>query len=370
VKLVPMSTPNGYEYLWPQIEQNEKRQTNLDTVAYASMRDFYNKPGQHGLILGGQYGSGKTTLLLWILGWHFHENRETCILRMRKSTFESLSILEKAPMRLFVPEGCIFKYDHPMLEIAFYNPNQILDILDNLAGDKINVIAHDQYAADYKSKFEWWGQFFEKLLEWKATHMQRRMGLYIDELGDLVPNKGESLCPEHTYYGNQIHDSIDAYRRSNIRMVCVTHSLVDLRKTFRNQFHYWFIKRTNRETVPYRFVMYGAGIIEKLENWEVIIKDVKGNFNRRPSPVWVFPENRSVYTKASPRMMLNASEQRYAWRLALANAFLKEHKFTYYDRMEAFGYRSKGSVVTLEKSFPLEECPYPIRFLKDPENAS
>jgi hypothetical protein len=284
---------------------------------------------------------------------------------MRKSTFEFLSLLDKVNLRLFIPEECVFQYEHPRLEIVHYNPNSFMDIFNRLAQDKVNVIGHDQYVFDYKSKFEWWGMFFEKLLEWKATHMQRRIGVYIDELGDLVPNRGEALCPEHMYYGNQIHDSIDAYRRSNIRMVCVTHSLVDLRKTFRNQFHYWFIKRTNRETVPYRFQTYGAGVIEKLENWEVLIKDVKGGFNRRPSPVWVFPRNRSVYTKASPRMMLDTSEQRYAWRLALANEFLKRHGFTYYDRMVAFGYRSKGSIVTLEKSFPLDKCPFPARFLKD-----
>lgn len=371
MKLVPMQTDNGFEYLWPQLAEDEKRETTLDTVHYATMKGFYSKPGQHALVLGGQYGSGKTTLLFWLLGWHFHENHETCILRIRKSTFECLSILEKAPLRLFIPEGCIFKYEHPRLEIAEYNPNRFNDIFDNLARDKVNVIGHDQYVSDYKSKFEWWGQFFQKLLEWKATHMEQKMGVYIDELGDLVPNKGESLCPEHTYYGNQIHDSIDAYRRSNVRMVCVTHSLVDLRKTFRNQFHYWFIKRTNRETVPTRFQRYGAGIIEKLENWEVLIKDVKGGFNRRPSPIWVEPKNRSVYTKTSPRMMLTQTEKHYAWRLAMANAFLKQKGFTYYERMEALGYRSKGSVVTLEQSFPLEECPYPIRFLSgEKKNAS
>ncbi len=368
MKLVEMATPNGFAYLWPEFEDGEKKETDLDTIAYTSMKDFYGKPGQHGLILGGQYGSGKTTLLFWLLGWHFLENGETCILRMRKSTFEFLSILDKAPLRLFIPEGCVFRYEHPSLEIVQYNPNVFMELFNNLAQDKINVIAHDQYVSDYKSKFEWWGQFFERLLEWKGTHMERRMGVYIDELGDLIPNKGEALCPEHNYYGNQIHDSIDAYRRSNIRLVAVTHSLTDLRKTFRNQMHYWFIKRTNRETVPERFWHYGAGVIEKLENWEVLIKDVKGNFNRRPSPVWVFPENRSVYTKSSARMMLTEAEKRYAWRLAVANEFLKKQGFTYYDRMLAFGYRSKGSIVTLEKSFPLEECPYPVRFLKAEAN--
>lgn len=37
-------------------------------------------------------------------------------------------------------------------------------------------------------------------------------------------------------------DNINALRRSNIRIVAVTHGLVELRKTLRNQFHYWFIK--------------------------------------------------------------------------------------------------------------------------------
>ncbi len=66
MKLVPMKTENGYEYLWPQPSEDEKRDTNLDMVHYASMKGFYNKPGQHALVLGGQYGClPLETEILW-----------------------------------------------------------------------------------------------------------------------------------------------------------------------------------------------------------------------------------------------------------------------------------------------------------------
>jgi len=296
------------------------------------------------------------------MGYHFFENREVCIYRMKKSTFEFLSILEQAPIRLFIPRGCVFDYRGPnreRLEIVEHNPNKFSEIFENLVRDKINVIGYDQYVPNYRQKFEWWGRFFYELLSWKGTHMRLPMGVYLDELADIVPNKGESLCPEHQFWGNQIMDSIDAYRRSNIRIVAITHTLTDIKKTFRHQFHYWFIKRTSRETVPWRYVNY-SGEIERLESWEVLVQDKKGNFNRRPSPVWVWPKNVSVYTKSSQELIenLDRRETVYAHRLRLVDENLKLLGLTVRQRQVLMGFSTPSSVVMFEQRYPIDQIPF------------
>ena len=349
---------SGFRYKVPIYDSTSV----IDLVEYTALDYFYKQPGQHALILGAQYGSGKTTLLLWFMGYHFYENREICVYRAKLSTFEFLNILDEAPIRLFIPYGGVFNYDHPDLEKAYFNFWEVGEVIDSLARDKINVVGTDMFVwgddellEPYRIKAVWWGKFLANLLIWKADKMRLKLGVYIDELSDLVPNRGEQLCAEHGKYGNQIMDAIDAYRRNRIRLVAVTHTLTELKRTFRNQFSAWFIKRTSTETVPSEYWNYD-GVIKRLANWQVFVKDRTGNFNRRPSPVWVDTKNVGVKVEVTDELLdeyrratISAGKGAMRWR---------ERTLLLLRLMERMGvpmdYKKVGGILDLSKSYSHE----------------
>jgi len=363
--------PSGFKYLWPIIPI-EEAETETELVPYANTKDFYELPGQHALIIGAQFGTGKTTLLYWIMGYHYFENREICIYRMKLSTYEFLSILEQAPIRLFVPSDCDFRYHGPNanhLEIMHFDLWNYEQLFNMLTRDKINVIAVGEYITNIDvlpQKYRWWGEFFSQLLYWKGSRMRLRMGIYLDELADIIPNIKGTHVKGHEKLANWIMEAIDAYRRSSIRIVAVTHTLTDIPKSFRHQIPFWFIKRTHAEVLPWRYVVrYNlARKIEQLENWKVLVQDKMGMFNIKPSPIWVLPKRFSVTARVgesfNEQLVKSEKEALYADRLRLVDEYLKLLGLTVRERQHLMGYNTPSSVVMFEQRHPREQLKLPI----------
>jgi len=355
-----------------------KRKSLLDLAKFADTTPFYRYVDKHALILGA-YEAGKSTLQYWMMGFFFsnafHHESYICrsqygkgyltIFRALPNTFEYLAICDAAPLQLFIPTGCVYKYEHPNLSIVEFDFEKRHQILDKLRRDKINVIGVDHFLTEPDQVHEWWGRFIFELLHWKIQpeYIRVPMLFCFDEIGDLVPNRGETESDVHLKWGNRIRHQFDGFRRSNIKIIATTHSITDLKKRFRNNFPYWFIKRTTAESVPDRYEDYGLGIIEKLENDEVFVKDRLGRYQRKPSPAWVLTEKIGVYTEPSKELeeKLQRSEVTYAWRLRMALEYMKLQRFTYEARALATGY-AKSNVYDFEQRYPLDKCPLPLLF--------
>jgi len=374
----------GTETVAPiQATTHLRRKSLLDLAKFADTTPFYRYVDKHALIVGA-YEAGKTTLQLWMMGFFFsnafHHESYICrsqygkgyltVFRALPNTFEYLAICKVAPVQLFIPRGCTYRYEDPNLTVIEFDFEKREQILGQLRRDKINIIGVDHFLTEPDQVHEWWGRFIFDLLRWKIQpdHIKIPTVFCFDEVGDLTPNRGETESDVHLQWGNRIRHQFDGFRRSNIKIIATTHSITDIKKRFRNNFPYWFIKRTTAESVPGRFEDYGLGVIEKLENDEVFVKDKAGRFQRKPSPAWVLTEKIGVYTEPSKELeeKLERTEVTYAWRLRMALEYMKLQGFTYEMRGFACGY-SKSSTYEFENRFGLEKCPLPIPFDLNPE---
>jgi len=307
--------------------------TKLDAWKHADQIPFYDPRTaveNHGLILGS-YGSGKTTLQYWMIGFFFsnafnHTDAEgrfkicrsqygkgfLTILRGARHTFEYLSLCDVAPVQLFIPTRCVFRYEHPNLSIVNFDLNNSSQIFQKLDRSRINVIGVNHFLDDPDARYEWWGNFIFNLLKWKGLpeNIDKKTLFCFDEISDIVPNKGEARTRAHGWWGNRIREEFDSFRRNNIKIVATTFSITEIKKNLRNNFHNWFIKRTTAESVPERYRNFGPWVIEKLELNQVFVKDYKADYDRKFSPSWILPAKIGVFTEASEE----AISQKDNWR--------------------------------------------------------
>lgn len=307
--------------------------TELDIWKHADQIPFYDPRTaveNHGLILGS-YGSGKTTLQYWMIGFFFsnafnhrdgHGRYKICrsqygkgflvILRAARHTFEYLSLCEVAPVRLFIPNKCVYQYEHPNLSIVNFDLDDSNQVFQKLERDKINVIGVNHFLDEPDARYEWWGRFVLDLMNWKGLpeNIDKRTLFCFDEISDIVPQKGEARTKSHGWWGNRIREEFDSFRRNNIKIVATTFSITDIKKNFRNNFHHWFIKRTTAESVPERYRNFGPYIIEKMTPDQVFVKDAKADYDRKFSPAWVLPGKIGVYTETAEEIISRAD----SWR--------------------------------------------------------
>jgi len=204
----------------------------------------------------------------------------------------------------------------------------------------VNIIAAGHFLLEPDQYYNWWGWFHERLLDWKIRHALNSRYLYaIDEVGDLVPSRFEAEYPVHGRWGNRIRKNFDNFRRCNIKVIVTTHTIRDIKKRFRAQFPWWFIKKSHPETVPDEYKRY-AKEIERLQVWECFMRDAQGRFNIRPTPLWVETRNFSILTTPAPEMAVEGelgSAETTKLRARLAAALHELHA-------KGYGYRDLARV--------------------------
>ena len=233
---------------------------------------MYRDPGQHIEILGAS-GSGKTSTLLKVT-YNLWKVGETVIWRDDQN-LEFLSFLNKAPIRLWQPNGCDLLLRHPSIEKQWYDWQSPMEMMPRFTGDRLNVILFDLFTLDHALTVEFWTDFFECLYQYKRMRIDEAWSLVIDEFNDLAPGKNRGRIRGQSKLSNAIFSSMKKFRKMWVRLVASTHNWNDIHAPIRGQFMYYIYKATRRENVPERFLFYATNI-ENMEQNQCIIVDRRG----------------------------------------------------------------------------------------------
>jgi len=251
-----MAKPGGMDSFWGRSSGIEKKLMGMAPGTYeADLKepkllrftdiDKFLGGGMHGLIVGIT-GAGKTTLLLSLLDALI--DRGYTILARDDGGLESLHLLHKVPMRIWIPEGCRLKMDtphkHEVREFDWQNP---LEILEGVYDYPFNLVVFDAFCIDPGLSALFYSNLF-KLLIYRCmqTPMRKKKKLIfsIDELNDLVQPKGYELSGQHTSVRSLIEYNIRKLRKHQVTLLASTHRFTQLGISVRSQFSYIFMKQS------------------------------------------------------------------------------------------------------------------------------
>jgi hypothetical protein len=251
-------------------------------VLYTNPEDLF-QPARHVLVIG-QPRSGKTSCLLkftyayWKLG-------ETVVARDIGEFFEFLNLVEEAKMPAtgFVSQGCRIRYSHPLFEQREFDLHDMTTLLDQLRGDRMNLIMFEGFSDELRNHVWFWQEFIKKLLPWKRRpeNAAKRLCLVMDEFGDIAPGQGRYFIPEQSRITQLIGVNLRKFRRHHIRLVAAVHYFRDISPPIRERFDCYFIKKNypNPKEVPLVLMPY-SGKFAKLQLNEAIFVDSAHNFNQ------------------------------------------------------------------------------------------
>jgi len=220
--------------------------TALDRYPWVDFNRL-NVPGTDMLVCG-QKGSGKTAFLM-VAAAYFLNHGETVIWR-DDGRLEILSMIEKYPMRIFIPQGCTFSWSHPNAEILSFDVDDVATtMLGKLARDRINVLLFDLFNESYRGFVMFWASFFERLYHWKLNHLGK-IALFVDEFNDIAPAHGRGKFTGHKQLSEYIWVNMKKYRAVGIRLVASSHGYKEIHDQIRDNFVFHAFKRMSSGQVP------------------------------------------------------------------------------------------------------------------------
>ncbi len=207
--------------------------------------DRFFQGGMHGLIVGIT-GGGKTTLLLSLLDALL--DRGYTILARDDGGLESLNLLYKVPIRIWIPEGCELKmkteHKHDIAKFDWKEPGEILDRVNEYP---FNLVVFDAFCIDPGTSALFYSTLFRSLI-FKCMQTppakKRKLIFSIDELNDLIQPKGFELSKQHSSVRSLIEYNIRKLRKHKVTLLATTHRFTQLGISVRSQFSYVFMKQS------------------------------------------------------------------------------------------------------------------------------
>jgi len=220
--------------------------TLLDQFPWVDFKRL-DTPGTDMLVCG-QKGQGKTNFLM-VLAAYFLNHGETVIWR-DDGRLEILSMNDQYPMRIFIPRGCRFDWNHPNAEVVQFDVDDVgTTMLEKLARNKINVLLFDLFNENYRAFVRFWAFFFERLYHWKLNHTGT-ISLFIDEFNDIAPAHGRGKFAGHKQLSEYIWVNMKKYRAVGIRLVASSHGYKEIHDQIRDNFVFHAFKKMSVEQVP------------------------------------------------------------------------------------------------------------------------
>ncbi|MEM3510650.1 MAG: hypothetical protein QXE57_05080 [Nitrososphaerales archaeon] len=234
-------------------------------------------PGKHILVVG-QSGSGKTTVLFLLAYW-FYNQGETILWR-DDGHLEALALAKHIPPKLFIPQGCTLKQNRfEMVEYDPYNPESIFNQLDQ---EKLNVICYELFVKSIEMRCTFWANLLHELPRWAAKqNTLKPIACVIDQVNELAAGRRLQIVPAQEQSSKMFHEALINFRKLKIRLVGGSHNYRDLEPGVRENFQYYWFKKTSREALEtnQRFWSYRFKL-EKLAVDESIVVDEDGRFNQ------------------------------------------------------------------------------------------
>ncbi len=213
-------------------------------LSFTDMGRFF-QGGMHGLVVGIT-GSGKTTLLLSLLDAFL--DRGYTILARDDGGLESLNLLYKVPMRIWIPEGCELKmkteHKHDIANFDWKEPGEILDRVNEYP---FNLVVFDAFCIDPGTSALFYSTLFRSLI-FKCMQTppakKKKLIFSVDELNDLIQPKGFELSSQHSSVRSLIEYNIRKLRKHKVTLLATTHRFTQLGISVRSQFSYIFMKQS------------------------------------------------------------------------------------------------------------------------------
>ncbi len=213
-------------------------------LSFTDLGRFF-QGGMHGLVVGIT-GSGKTTLLLSLLDALL--DRGYTVLARDDGGLESINLMHKVPMRIWVPEGCKLEMNtgHKH-DIATFDWKQPMEILERVNEYPFNLVVFDAFCIDPGTSALFYSTLFRSLIfrcMQTPPAKKKKLIFSIDELNDLIQPKGFELSNQHSSVRNLIEYNIRKLRKHKVTLLATTHRFTQLGISVRSQFSYIFMKQS------------------------------------------------------------------------------------------------------------------------------
>lgn len=226
----------------PGTYENELKEPKV--MQFTDMGKFF-QGGMHALIVGIT-GSGKTTLLLSLLDALLE--RGHTVLARDDGGLESLNLLYKYPMRIWIPEGCKLELDTAYKhEVTTFDWNNPMEILDRVYEYPFNLVVFDAFCIDPGLSAKFYADLFRYLIfkcMQTPVNKKKKLIFSIDELNDLIQPKGYELSAQHSSVRSLIEYNIRKLRKHKVTLIASTHRFTQLGISVRSQFSYIFMKQS------------------------------------------------------------------------------------------------------------------------------
>lgn len=260
-------------------------------LKFTNIEPFY-RGGMHGLLVG-RTGAGKTTLLLDMLSKLLDHGHT--ILARDDGGLESLYLLPKTPIRVWIPDGCELRLSTPYkCEVTHFDWQRPGEILDRVFEYKFNLVVFDAYCVDPATSARFYSDLFRQLI-FKSMQTpkskKRKLIFSVDEINDLIQGRGGELTKEHAAVKALITYNMRKLRKHEVTMLATSHRFADIGSGPLTNFSYIFVKQiagydaydflSKSLTMQNKNVFWAtAKDISRLDKDKFYMFDFKGNFDK------------------------------------------------------------------------------------------
>ena len=286
-------------------KKGEIKEPTYEVVSFANLEPFL-EGGKHGLI-AGQTGKGKTNLQIFIEGElldrgfkviHRDDGGEAYVYNMpRTETILWIPKMEKWKYDLIFPKDINPDYDYRFFGLKDYQIDQMIEEIYK-SDYPYHVILYHFF--DREPKFE--SLFMSKFLMGFIWYVKRlptweksKLFLSCDQLNDI-------LNPHYARGETSIRDAIhnleyglQNLRKHKVSLLISTHRFMDITKSSRFNFSYYFIKKMkvyeiwdwlSKELIdiPTPLFTFIVHHIKEMKPNQLIFFDEDGNYDIRTNP--------------------------------------------------------------------------------------
>jgi len=285
--------------------KGEIKEPTYEVVSYADIKPFL-EGGKHGLI-AGQTGKGKTNLQIHIEGElldrgfkviHRDDGGEAYVYNMpRTETILWIPKIKHWKYDLIFPKGINPDYDFRFFGLKDYQIDQMIEEIYT-SSEPYHVILFHFFDREPKQESLFMSKFLMGLI-WFVKRLptweKNKMFLSCDQLNDILnPSyaRGEPIVREAIH---NLEYSLQNLRKHKVSLLISTHRFMDITKSSRFNFSYYFIKKMkvyeiwdwlNKELIdiPTPLFTFIVHHIKEIKPNQIIFFDEDGNYDIRTNP--------------------------------------------------------------------------------------